>query len=267
MLCKIVDKMQKDIELSEGDKVTIFEIATTFHTIVFQTNYFMFSKLNVLDLHVEKERELYNRHRLTGNCQMPLCIVEENEKGPWKLKCEFDEHQYNQPISKYNYQVDMPLVREKRTVQNKIVEQFLLQIFSKKSIFSLVDILFKDMEEDYKSVQKSIQVEDSSEDSDDEDDEGNRSIEDVTKYHYDIEAYMEKKANMTIEIIKDIVGEIMNSCSKKMKYDILENIIKGVIFERKMLRESFMQEILNAAEQSTYRIYLQKYINQPFYLH
>jgi hypothetical protein len=31
-----------------------------------------------------------------------------------------------------------------------------------------------------------------------------------------------------------------------MKYEILETIMKGVIFQKKKLRESFMQEILNA---------------------
>jgi len=33
-----------------------------------------------------------------------------------------------------------------------------------------------------------------------------------------------------------------------MRYFILENIMKGVIFENKKLRESFMQEILTAAD-------------------
>ena len=41
---------------------------------------------------------------------------------------------------------------------------------------------------------------------------------------------MSIKGVLTIERIKDIVGEIMNSCKKKMKYEILEKIMKGVIF-------------------------------------
>ena len=38
-----------------------------------------------------------------------------------------------------------------------------------------------------------------------------------------------------------------------MKYEMLEYIMKGVIFEKKRLRYSFMQEILKAADNSIYR--------------
>ena len=69
------------------------------------------------------------------------------------------------------------------------------------------------------------------------------------------------KGVLAIERIKDIVGEVMSCCQKKMKYDILENIMKGVIFEKKKLRESFMQEILNASVNANYRTGLQNYIN------
>jgi len=57
---------------------------------------------------------------------------------------------------------------------------------------------------------------------------------------------MGRKGVLSIERIKDIVGEIMGTCEKKMKYDIIEYIMKGVVYERKKLRESFLQEILNA---------------------
>jgi hypothetical protein len=40
--------------------------------------------------------------------------------------------------------------------------------------------------------------------------------------------------------------------------------MKGVIFENKKLRESFMQEILTAADDAQFRIELQKYINDPY---
>ena len=36
--------------------------------------------------------------------------------------------------------------------------------------------------------------------------------------------------------------------------------MKGVIYDQKKLRESFMQEILNAADSATYRLALQDYI-------
>jgi hypothetical protein len=68
-----------------------------------------------------------------------------------------------------------------------------------------------------------------------------------------MESYLGIKGTLTIERIKDIVGEIMSSCAGKMKYEILEIIMNGVIFEKKKLRESFMQEILISAENATYK--------------
>ena len=38
----------------------------------------------------------------------------------------------------------------------------------------------------------------------------------------------------------------MTSCEGQMQYEILQTIMVGVVFEKKQLRESFMQEILNA---------------------
>jgi hypothetical protein len=75
---------------------------------------------------------------------------------------------------------------------------------------------------------------------------------DPTKYGQDMESYMGLKGVLTIERIKDIVGEVMNTCAKTMRYEILQKIMKGVIFHQKRLRESFMQEILTAADGSTY---------------
>jgi hypothetical protein len=72
---------------------------------------------------------------------------------------------------------------------------------------------------------------------------------------------MSIKGTLTIERIKDIVGEIMSSCAGKMKFEILEVIMKGVIFENKKLRESFMQEILNSAQNATYKTCLEKELN------
>ena len=67
------------------------------------------------------------------------------------------------------------------------------------------------------------------------------------------------KGVLNIERIKDIVGEIMNSC-QDLKYEILENIMKGVVFQEMKLRESFMQEILNAADTASYRNALETFI-------
>jgi len=51
-----------------------------------------------------------------------------------------------------DYQVEVVTLRRKRTLQQKIVEQMVLKLFSKQSIFSLVDILFGDMYEDSKNL-------------------------------------------------------------------------------------------------------------------
>jgi len=109
-------------------------------------------------------------------------------------------------------------------------------------------MLFKDMNEDAKifDPEPSGSDEDEAEEEEEEDDE--EEYIDVYKSSHNIEDYCEIKGTLTIERVKDIVGEIMCSCQKKMRYFILENIMKGVIFENKKLRESFMQEILTAAD-------------------
>ena len=151
-----------------------------------------------------------------------------------------------------------------------------LSLFSKESIFTLVDILFKDMKADYKTIENTkFKTDSDHEDSDhsrlghnfenkdsisQDDEDSEEDSEDETKYGKDMEEYINIKGVLTIERIKDVVGEIMNSCAKKMKYEILEKIMKGVIFEKKKVRQSFLQEILNAADNSSYRNALEKYI-------
>jgi len=89
----------------------------------------------------------------------------------------------------------------------------------------------------------------------------NEEFEDPTKYGCDLEEYMSRKGVLTIERIKDIVGEIMCTCEKKMKYEIIEQIMRGVVYEKKKLRESFLQEILNAQSQANFANALENYIN------
>ena len=78
---------------------------------------------------------------------------------------------------------------------------------------------------------------------------------------FDVEGYLERKSLLTIEMIKDVIGEIMSAC-KGRKYPILEYIMRMVLFERNPLRSSFMQEALYAAENGTYRNALQSYMNE-----
>lgn len=46
-----------------------------------------------------------------------------------------------------------------------------------------------------------------------------------------------------------------------MEYKIMEYIMKNVIFEKRSLRESFMQEVLNSSGISNYRTNLESYLN------
>lgn len=58
----------------------------------------------------------------------------------------------------------------------------------------------------------------------------------VCKFEVNEKDYLDIKSALTIERIKDIVGEILCHCPEKMVYTILEYIMKGVIFEKKYLR-------------------------------
>ena len=138
-------------------------------------------------------------------------------------------------------------------------------MFSQQSIFSLVDILFKDMYEDFQLIEP--QKLDSDQEDDQDDSKGKQESEqaetedDPTKYGIDIDEYMGRKGILTIERIKDIVGEIMSSCQKKLNYEIIEYIMRGVVYDKKKLRESFLQEILNAQGNAANQNAIEAYIN------
>lgn len=72
---------------------------------------------------------------------------------------------------------------------------------------------------------------------------------------------MQRKGILTIERIKDIVGEIMANCPKAMNYEIIEYIMRNVVYETKKLRESFLQEILHAHSHASFSSALESYIN------
>ena len=64
--------------------------------------------------------------------------------------------------------------------------------------------------------------------------------------------FIQKRNQMTREFIKLFLGDYLNKC-KDYKYDILEAFMKGVVFEKKKLRESFLQEILKSHVESGYK--------------
>ena len=112
-----------------------------------------------------------------------------------------------------------------------------------------MDIIFKDMKEDYQNIELGSSDEEEEEEEakqnqqkeheSDAESDGAESV-DPTKYQVDIDEYMSLKGVLTIERIKDIIGEIMNTCTKTMRYEILKKIMGGVIFDQKRLRDSFM---------------------------
>ena len=92
--------------------------------------------------------------------------------------------------------------------------------------------------------------------------EGPEEPKNPLKFGKDLEAYLAVKGVLTIERIKGIVGGIMGSCQKKMRYELCEVIVKGVVFEKRPLRQSVMQEVLRAADSAAYLTAFQAYINR-----
>jgi len=67
---------------------------------------------------------------------------------------------------------------------------------------------------------------------------------------------------LTIEKVKDIVGEIICSCPKTAKFEIMQKIVRNMVFKKEKMRQSFMQEILNAADAAAYKQALYQQINR-----
>lgn len=59
-----------------------------------------------------------------------------------------------------------------------------------------------------------------------------------------------------------IVGEFMDKCAA-LKYEILENIMSASVFEKKKLRKSYLQELLNSQKKARLKTSLNSYIHKP----
>ena len=70
----------------------------------------------------------------------------------------------------------MPDLFKKRNVQTKVVEFLVLKLFSKESIFSLLEILFKDMTSDHKIFDNAYKLCQKKNDADNEDLDNNINI-------------------------------------------------------------------------------------------
>jgi hypothetical protein len=71
--------------------------------------------------------------------------------------------------------------------------------------------------------------------------------------------FIRERGQLARECIKRFLGYYLSKC-KDFKYDILEAFMKGVVFERKKLRESFLQEILRAHVDSGLRSSIETYL-------
>ena len=163
VLSQIVDKMKKDIQLTDRDQVTVYEMSLTFFVIIQQANLFVFSQYNIVELHLEYEKRIADRE---GNQIRSEKRKVKAEDEPWVLKCEYGKGPQKgkrEELNEENYVPEMPDLRKKRTVQNKVVEYLVMKLFSKQSIFYLVDILFKDMKDDYKALEMKVEDEDEDE--------------------------------------------------------------------------------------------------------
>ena len=63
LLKKIIFKLKNEIYLTDGDKITNYEISYTFCLILKQTNFFVFSYSDIVDIHRLKERQIKNERR------------------------------------------------------------------------------------------------------------------------------------------------------------------------------------------------------------
>jgi hypothetical protein len=98
--------------------------------------------------------------------------------------------------------------------------------------------MFKDMKGDYQNLEGEMAFSDEDEEEEEPEtkvEEQNDDFEnyDETRYDVDVDNYAGLKGTLTIERIKDILGEIMTSCEGRMKYEILQTIMVGVVFEKK----------------------------------
>ena len=62
-LAKIVDKQKKDIALTDGDRVTGYELSLTFHVLVSQVNNFEWYDNDLLQQHLKNEQLIRHYHK------------------------------------------------------------------------------------------------------------------------------------------------------------------------------------------------------------
>ena len=122
------------------------------------------------------------------------------------------------------------------------------------------------MNEDYKDLEPPVydsEYDDEQEEEAKEEEpvaeEGDENSDDDLNFGIDEEEYVVLKSTLNIERIKDIVAEIMSAC-QVMEFELLESIMKSVVFAKMKIRESFMQDMLFVFMNAEFRGGLEQYI-------
>jgi len=105
-LVKIVDKMKKDIALTNGDQVTIYELAFTFYVVINQANNFSLSNLDLVKEHISNEKRIY--YNIKADLPHSIILSEYPKEGPTHVE-KFKEHKgcYKcEYETKFNYEAD-----------------------------------------------------------------------------------------------------------------------------------------------------------------
>ena len=172
-----------------------------------------------------------------------------------------------------NYEVDLKDIQAIQPIQAIMAETLVNMLVPRQVTFSLIDILFKDMKSDYDELIEKGAASESEEEEKKPDSESDLSEaksllemdEEPEEEDEEESLVIERKGILTIERIKDIVGEIMNTSKDTQEFDIIQYIIVGKVFEKKVLRESFLQEILNAVINASYANAMEVFINKEIF--
>ena len=114
--------MEKDIQLTDRDQVTIYEMSLTFFVIIQQANNFVFSLLNIVDLHLEYEKKIAEYYPEEGKRQddgtnRRTQAIPDEKHGPWPLKCAYHGATGSDNlIEPEDFLPEMPELRKKRTL-------------------------------------------------------------------------------------------------------------------------------------------------------
>jgi len=127
--------------------------------------------------------------------------------------------------------------RTRRSPQEKCLDLQISSLFPVQNILTFIEIVFRDMNLAYKVFENP-----------------------ASEHEFINEPdFVRTKSNYAREYIKKFLGEYLSKC-KDNKYQILEYFMKGMVYEKKKLRESYLQEILKSMGDSLYKTGIEEYL-------